>query len=79
MLPLQCYTVMDLCIFLLLTFELLYIRNKKKSQDPTHIIAEVQNCHWIWSTHHTEATGEKNQEKNKGGTQCTLVNEDHWY
>lgn len=42
-----------------------------------HVLAEVQNCHWIWSTHPTEATGEKNQEKNEGETQCTLVNEDH--
>lgn len=62
---------MDHCIFLLLTFELFYVRKKKKKKSPRilgtqHVTAEVQNCHWIWSTHHTEATGEKNQEKNKG-------------
>lgn len=68
MLPVQCYTGMDQCMFLLLTFQLFYVRNKKSQRilGTQHVIAEVQNCHWIWSTHHTEATGEKNQEKNKG-------------
>lgn len=43
-------------------------QNKTKShKDTQHVIAEVQNCHWEWSTHHTEATGEKNQREKRGG------------
>lgn len=60
---------MDQCILLLFTLELFHIRNKKKSKGTRY-----RTCHCTipklsldMEQHHTEATGEKNQEKTRGG------------